>query len=134
MTKICTSKKRSINFPPSYPFLVHSSRKNAAAKAAAKQKAYLLLAEGHTVGTLIHGRIALMGTHQNPLQRAVVLLAAMVGAGLHSAVDALVGMTVHIPFLLPGLLALVLPRMRKPFMKFFPILLFSTGCDIVAGK
>ena len=44
-----------------------------------------------------------MGAHQNPLQRAVVLITAMVGAGLYRTLDALVGMTVHIPFLLPGL-------------------------------
>ena len=36
-----------------------------------------------------------MGTHQNPVQRAVVLGIAVVSAGLDGAFDALVCMTVH---------------------------------------
>jgi hypothetical protein len=99
-----------------------------------RSKKHLLLAEGHAVGALVHGGIGLVGTHQNPLQRAVVLLAAVMGTGLHSALDALVCMTVHIPFLLPGLLALVWPPEGKRFIKNFPILLFSASCDIVAEK
>ena len=43
MTKICISQKRCINFPPSYLFLAGSSRKNAAAKAAAEQKVFYFL-------------------------------------------------------------------------------------------
>ena len=41
-----------------------------------------------------------MGTNQNSVQRAVVLGVAVVGAGLHSTLDALVCMTVHVHFLL----------------------------------
>ena len=36
-----------------------------------------------------------MGTDQNPIQRAGVLLLAVVGALLYGALDAFVGMTVH---------------------------------------
>ena len=55
----------------------------------------LLFAEGHAVGALIHGRIHLVGTNQNLVQGAVVLVAAMIGTLLDSAFDALVCMTVH---------------------------------------
>ena len=55
----------------------------------------LLFAEGHAVGALIHGRIHLVGTNQNLVQGAVVLMAAMVGTLLDGAFDALVCMTVH---------------------------------------
>jgi hypothetical protein len=41
-----------------------------------------------------------VGAHQNPVQRAVVLGIAVVSAGLDSAFDALVGMTVHKKILL----------------------------------
>ena len=41
-----------------------------------------------------------MGAHQNPLQGAVVLAVAVVSAGLNGALNALVGMTVHLFFLL----------------------------------
>ena len=60
----------------------------------------LLLAEGLAVSALIHGGVGLMGAHQNPVQRAVVLGVAMVCAGLNSTFDALIGMAVHHEFLL----------------------------------
>ena len=53
------------------------------------------LAEGLAVGALVLGRIGLMGTHQNPVQRAVVLTVTVVGTGLNGAFDALIGMTIH---------------------------------------
>ena len=56
----------------------------------------LLLAEGHAVSALVHGGIHLVGAYHDLVQGAVVLVAAMVGALLDSAFDALVGMTVHI--------------------------------------
>ena len=55
----------------------------------------LLLAEGHAVGALVHSRILLMGTHQDPVQRAVVLAVAVVSALLDGTFDALVSMAVH---------------------------------------
>ena len=55
----------------------------------------LLFAEGLAVGTLVLGGVALMGAHQNPVQGAVVLLVAVVCAGLHGAFNALVCVAVH---------------------------------------
>ena len=55
----------------------------------------LLLAEGHTVGALVHGGIGLVGAHGDPVQGAVVCILAVVSALLNGAFDALVGMTAH---------------------------------------
>ena len=55
----------------------------------------LPLAEGLAVGALVHGGIGFMGTHQDPVQGAVVLGIAVVCAGLNGAFDALIGMTIH---------------------------------------
>ena len=60
----------------------------------------LLLAEGHTVGALVYLRIVFVGTHQNPVQRTVVLVFAVVSALLNGTFNALVGMAVHSCFLL----------------------------------
>ena len=70
-----------------------NSRNIAAAGAAAIHASSL--AEGLAVGALIHSGVRLVGTHQDAVQRAVVGLVAVVSAGLDSALDALVGMTVH---------------------------------------
>ena len=59
-----------------------------------------LLPEGLAVGTLVLGGIGLMGAHQDPVQRAVVLVLAVVCALLDGALDALICMVVHIDFLL----------------------------------
>ena len=56
----------------------------------------LLLAEGHAVGALVLGGVALMGAHHDAVQGAVVLLFTMVCALVYGAFDGLVGMTVHI--------------------------------------
>ena len=66
--------------------------KFAAALAAAKMS---LRAEGLAVGALIHGGIRLVGAHQDAIQGAVILVLAVVGALLDSALNALVGMAVH---------------------------------------
>ncbi len=58
------------------------------------------LAEGHTVGALVHGGVALMGTDVDFVQGAVILGVAVVGAGDDGTLDALVGMTIHDSFLL----------------------------------
>jgi hypothetical protein len=60
----------------------------------------LLLAEGFAVGALILGGVHLVGTHQDLIQGAVVLVTAVVGALLDGALDALVGMTIHYKSLL----------------------------------
>ena len=55
----------------------------------------LLLAEGHAVSALVLGGICLMGTHHDLIQRAVVLLIAMMCTLADSAFDGFVGMAVH---------------------------------------
>ena len=55
----------------------------------------LLLAEGHAVGALIHGGITFVGTHQNPVQGAVVFIAAVMGTLIYGALNGLVGMAIH---------------------------------------
>ena len=58
----------------------------------------LLSAEGHAIGALLHGGIALVGAHQDLVQRAVVLALAVMGALAHGALHTFVGVTVHILF------------------------------------
>ena len=60
----------------------------------------LLLAEGLAVGTLIHGRVGLVGTHLNSVQRAIICVLTVISTLGNSAFDALIGMAAHIPFLL----------------------------------
>ena len=55
----------------------------------------LLLAEGLAVSALIGSGVHLVGAHQDLIQRTVVLMAAVMGALLDGALDALVCMTVH---------------------------------------
>jgi hypothetical protein len=93
-----TMYKLSIIIPFSRGFV----KKNRGSFCCRGTWTVLLLAERHAVGTLLRGGIALMGTHQDPLQGAVVLAVAVVSAGLHGAFNALVGMAVHMHFLLPS--------------------------------
>ena len=72
-----------------------SSRKTAAAFAAAFYPGSLLFPEGHAVGALVHGGVHLVGAHHDLVQRAVVLVLTMVGTLLDGTLDALVCMTVH---------------------------------------
>ena len=69
------------------------SRKDAAAIAAAFS--FLLLSEGLAVGALVHSGVGLMGTHQNTIQGAVVLILTVVAALLNGTFDGFVGMTIH---------------------------------------
>ena len=50
----------------------------------------LFLPEGHTVGALVNGGVALVSTYQDLIQRAVVCSLAMVGTLADGAFDALV--------------------------------------------
>ena len=70
----------------------------AAAKAAAIKT--LALAEGLAVGALIHGGVGLVGAHQDPVQRAEIVIFAVVCALGNGAFNALVGFTIHCQFLL----------------------------------
>lgn len=56
--------------------------------------ALLLSLKGHTVRTLIHSRICLVGAHQNLVQGAIVLRVAMVCALVHCAFDGTVRGTI----------------------------------------
>ena len=60
----------------------------------------LFLLEGHAVRALVHGGIALVSADKDPVQRAVVLPGAVVGAVGNGAFDALVGVTAHRKYLL----------------------------------
>ena len=60
----------------------------------------LLLAEGLTVGALVHGGVGLMGAHQDAIQRAVVLAVAVISALLYGAFNTLVCVAIHRFFLL----------------------------------
>ena len=65
-----------------------------------QKKTLLLLSEGHTVGALIHCGAGLVGAHQNLVQRAVVLVLAVVCAVLNGTFDTLVSVVVHLKILL----------------------------------
>ena len=75
--------------------MVISSRKTAAASAAAAVSWSLLLAERLAVGALVIRGIHLVGANQDFVQRAVVLMAAVMGALLDGTFDTLVCVTVH---------------------------------------
>ena len=91
----------------------------------------LLLSEGLAVSTLIHGRIHLMGADHNTVQRAVVLITAVMGALTDGAFDTLVCMVVHRSFLLCLDSGLVYPSDRKAYSQILPILLFGYRYDMI---
>jgi len=63
-----------------------------------------------------------MGTHQNAVQRAVVLTVAVIGAGFNGALDALIGMTVHCNSSFTFGTPVVYPVELKRYWKFIPAL------------
>jgi len=90
------------------------STKSAAANChRTHAKRILLSAEGLAVGALIGSRIFFMGANQDPVQRAVICLIAMVGALLDGAFDALVCILVHRSFLLLSVMVLVWPDFQN---------------------
>ena len=60
----------------------------------------LFLAEGHTVGTLVHCRVRLVSADHDLVQRTVVGTVAVMGTLGHSTFDALIRIAVHCIFLL----------------------------------
>ena len=110
MSKLCTSIKGFFNeifmkTQENFPLIIAVSPLFVKPKICERRRrsaavSHSLLAEALAVGALILGGVGLMGTHQNPVQRAVVLMVAVVSAGLDSAFDALVCIAVHIVFLL----------------------------------
>ena len=77
---------------------------------------FSLLAEGLTVGALVHGGICLMGTYQDPLQRAEISILAMVGALLNGTLNALVCMAIHGYILLLFMMGLDCPHAQKTYI------------------
>ena len=67
----------------------------------------LLLTEGHTVCTLIYGRIALMGTNQDAIQRAKIGIGTVVCALGNGTFNTLICVAIHRLLLLSDQLLLV---------------------------
>ena len=120
MSKLCTAAKGFLNGIPdispvfllSYSLPAQPSRKNCGSFRRRSMES-LLCPEGLAVGALVLGGIMLVGAHQNPVQGAVVLGIAVVSAGLDGAFNALVGVTIHVLFLLLFGTALVWPEIKK---------------------
>ena len=94
----------------------------------------LLCPEGLAVGALVLGGVGFMGAHQDPVQRAVILGVAVIGAGLYSTFDTLVCMTIHNENLLLFGTALVWTLSKKEFRKKLSNLLFGPVCDMVINR
>ena len=75
------------------PFV--KAKKNCGGKIPPHESLLLFLPERLAVGALIHGRICLVSTHQNLVQRAVVLILTVISTGLDGTFNALVCVTVH---------------------------------------
>lgn len=75
-------------------------KKFAAGHSCRENGTLLLLTEGHAICALINSGICLMGTHQDPLQRAVVCLITVMGTLVDGTLNALVCVAVHNLFLL----------------------------------
>jgi hypothetical protein len=57
-----------------------------------KPRIFSLLPEGLAVGALVLGGVVLVGAHQDPVQGAVVVRPAVMGALLHGAGNAGIGL------------------------------------------
>ena len=75
-----------------------------------------------------------MGAHQDPVQRAVVFILAVISTLLDGAFDALVGMTVHKLASFALVSGIVWQRDRKICWKNFPRLHLEKICDILRRK
>ena len=90
MNKMCRSVKGNLNFfrkagePGGEPEIYVKPRH-------LPRPVSLLLAEGHAVSALVLSGVTLVGAHQNLVQRAVVGVLGVMGAGLDGALDAFVG-------------------------------------------
>ena len=98
MKKLCIRKKRNINSGNDDNIITSPKgfvKENCGSFCCRNRPVQLLLAEGHAVGALVHGGIHLVGTHQDLVQGAVVLVLTMMGTLLDGTFDALVCMTIH---------------------------------------
>ena len=110
MKKICTSVKGFFNrnqknlqfFPFSCPYHKGflSIRQEKKAAAGFCRSRCLLLPERLAVSALIHREICLVGTHQDLVQGAVVLVLTVISTLLDGTFDTLVCVTIHSNFLL----------------------------------
>ena len=94
MKKMCTRIKRPVNSAPIIPVSSGFVKKNRGSRSC-RGSGKSLLAEGHTVGALIHGGVALMGTYQDAVQGAVVLAVTVMCTLLNGTFNGLVGVTIH---------------------------------------
>ena len=137
MKKICICGKRTINsfhscnIIPFRRFFVKKKSLQGREVSLPCRNRGLLHPEGLAVSAGVHSGIHFVGTHQNPLQRAVVFVVAVMGTLLDSALNGLVGMAVHKrpPFDLDS--GIVWPQRRKPYWKTFPMLLFPEKYGIL---
>jgi len=60
----------------------------------------LFLAEGHTVGALVHSGVAFVCANQNAIQSAIVGVLTVVSALMNGTFNALVCFTIHFCILL----------------------------------
>lgn len=110
MKLLCTERERYLNFLSVFIITLKGDfvKKNASETgrgellSARPGDVYpnLLSLKGLAVGALVLAGVCLMGTNQDAVQRAVVLVLAMVSTLLNGAFDAFIGMTVHNGFLL----------------------------------
>ena len=99
MKKICTRKKRGVNFFFIILFPVSFVKKKTRQQMLPR-KGHLLLTERLAVSALIHSGIGFMSTYQNPIQGTVVLVITVIGTLLDSTLDTLICMAIHSCFLL----------------------------------
>ena len=60
-----------------------------------REKQELFLYEGQAVGALIHGRIGLVGANRHAVERAVILIGAVIFTVADGTADAMVCVAVH---------------------------------------
>ena len=95
MSKVCTTAEQNINnHTRSCGFRQEKMRQRLLPRIK------LLLAEGLAVGALVFGGVHLVGTHQDPVQGAVVLVLTVISTLLDGTFDTLVCVTIHSNFLL----------------------------------
>ena len=95
----------------------------------------LSLAEGLAVGALVLRGVCFMSTHQNAVQRAVVLTVAVISTGLNGAFDTLVCIVVHgFSLLLLDLSLVWLAAVERNMEKFPFALLFLQPHGMINNK
>ena len=78
----------------------------------------LFFTEGHTIGTLVHSGIALMGTHQNTVQRTEVGIHAMMGTLRNGTFNSLICVTIHCCSSFPCRCDLIMTRFSEIILLF----------------